>query len=100
MPGPSSHSPVRTAAQVDALATFDPERETRFVGDAIRLLCRDLGPDVPVLGFAAAPWTLACYLIQGCSRDGFPAAKTMLLERTALLRQLAAKKSPAPPPPI
>src|SRR5258706_11990951 len=70
--GPLIHSPVRTAAQVEALAAFDPEQETRFVCDAIRLLRGELGPDVPVIGFAAAPWTLACYLIQGGSRDGFP----------------------------
>src|SRR5438874_5758109 len=56
--GPVITSPVRTSADVEALATFDPELETCFVGDAIRLLCKSLGPDVPVLGFAAAPWTL------------------------------------------
>jgi uroporphyrinogen decarboxylase len=77
--GPIVHSPVRTAAQVEALRLFDPERETKFLGDAIRQLCRTLGPDIPVLGFAAAPWTLACYMVQGGSREGFPAAKTMLL---------------------
>ena len=57
--------PVRDAAGVARLREFDPEVETRFVGDAIRLLCRELGPDVPVIGFAAAPWTLACYLVDG-----------------------------------
>jgi len=70
--GPVIDSPIRTAAQVEALGVFDPERETRFVGDAIRQLCRALGDDVPVLGFAAAPWTLACYLVQGNSRDDSP----------------------------
>ena len=89
--GPVITSPVRTAAQVEALAEFDPERETRFLGDAIRLLCRSLGPDVPVLGFAAAPWTLACYLIQGGSREGFPAAKAMLCTEPRALPQAARK---------
>ncbi len=89
--GPVIDSPIRTAAQVDALHVFDPERETRFVGDAIRQLCRALGDDVPVLGFAAAPWTLACYLVQGNSRDGFPAAKTMMLSEPRLFRRLLEK---------
>src|SRR6202790_605215 len=89
--GPVITSPVRSAVQVGALAEFDPERETRFVGDAIRLLCQSLGPDVPVLGFAAAPWTLACYLIQGASRDGFPAAKSMLWNEPRLFRELLEK---------
>src|ERR1700719_5251543 len=60
--GPVITSPVRTEAQVEGLSVFDPEAETRFVGDAIRLLRKSLGSDIPVLGFAAAPWTLACYL--------------------------------------
>jgi len=89
--GPVVHSPIRTKAGVEALSNFDPETETRFVGDAIRQLCRALGPDVPVLGFAAAPWTLACYLIQGGSRDGFPAAKALLASDPRLFRNLLEK---------
>ena len=89
--GPVITSPVRTSADVEALAAFDPERETRFVGDAIRLLCTALGPDVPVLGFAAAPWTLACYLVQGGSREGFPAAKVMLRNDPRAFRKLLEK---------
>jgi uroporphyrinogen decarboxylase len=89
--GPVIASPVRSAAQVEALAAFDPERETRFVTDAIRLLCRSLGTDVPVIGFAAAPWTLACYLVQGGSREGFPAAKAMLWGEPRTLRKLLEK---------
>lgn len=89
--GPVIHSPIRSRAQVEALASFDPEAETPFVGAAIRQLCRALGPDVPVLGFAAAPWTLACYLIQGCAREGFPAAKTLMASEPQLFRALLEK---------
>jgi uroporphyrinogen decarboxylase len=89
--GPVITSPVRTSADVEALAPFDPERETRFVGDAIRLLRTSLGPDVPVLGFAGAPWTLACYLVQGGSREGFPAAKVMLRNDPRVFRKLLEK---------
>ena len=89
--GPVITAPVRTGAQVEALALFDPERETRFVGAAIRLLCQFLGPDVPVLGFAAAPWTLACYLVQGASREGFPSAKAMLWNEPRAFRKLLEK---------
>jgi uroporphyrinogen decarboxylase len=73
------------------LSEFDPEIETKFLGDAIRQLCRTLGPDVPVLGFAAAPWTLACYMVQGAARDGFPAAKKMLLQEPRTFRRLLEK---------
>ena len=86
--GPVIEHPLRTAAQIHELSSFDPEQETRFLMDAIRGLVRELGPDVPVLGFAAAPWTLACYMIEGHGKDGFPAAKTMLYSDPELFRNL------------
>ena len=86
--GPVIESPLRTAAQVHELAEFDPEQETGFLMDAIRMLSRELGPNVPVLGFAAAPWTLACYMVEGHGKDGFPAAKVMLNTDPNLFRSL------------
>jgi uroporphyrinogen decarboxylase len=84
-------NPVRDRAAVAGLREFDPERETRFVGDAIRAICRSLGPDVPVLGFAAAPWTLACYMIEGQARGDCAAAKKMMYSEPRLLRDLLEK---------
>jgi uroporphyrinogen decarboxylase len=89
--GPVLPCPLRTAAQIEALADFDPEQKTRFVPDAIRGICREVGPDVPVIGFAAAPWTLACYMIEGRSRDGFPTAKSFLYQEPRLVRTLLEK---------
>jgi uroporphyrinogen decarboxylase len=89
--GPVLANPIRDAAGVSALREFDPCRETRFVGEAIRGLCRELGPDVPVLGFAGAPWTLACYLVEGQTRSGFDALKRMMYSQPALLRALLEK---------
>src|SRR5580765_4666612 len=86
--GPVIESPLRTAAQVRELSSFDPEQETGFLMQTIRGLVRELGPDVPVLGFAAAPWTLACYMIEGHGKDGFPAAKSMLCSDPELFRNL------------
>jgi uroporphyrinogen decarboxylase len=86
--GPVIESPLRTAAQIHELSMFDPELETGFLMEAIRMLTRELGPEVPVLGFAAAPWTLACYMIEGHGKDGFPAAKAMLRDDPELFRSL------------
>ena len=86
--GPVIESPLRTAAQIRELSFFDPEQETGFLMQTIRGLVRELGPDIPVLGFAAAPWTLACYMIEGHGKDGFPAAKTMLYSDPELFRTL------------
>jgi len=89
--GPKLPDPVRGAVQVEALRVFDPERETSFLMRAIRQLCHELGPAVPVLGFAAAPWTLACYMIEGQTRDGFATAKRFLYEEPRVFRALLEK---------
>jgi uroporphyrinogen decarboxylase len=86
--GPVIESPLRTAEQIRKLSVFDPELETGFLMEAIRGLVRELGPNVPVLGFAAAPWTLACYMIEGHGKDGFPAAKALLYSEPELFRNL------------
>src|SRR5271168_4505891 len=86
--GPVLSNPVRDAAAVARLRDFDPERDTRFVGDAIRAICREAGPEVPVIGFAAAPWTLACYMIEGRTRGDISHAKEMLRSEPALVREL------------
>jgi uroporphyrinogen decarboxylase len=89
--GPVLSNPVRDMAAVRRLREFDPDRDTKFVGDAIRAICHALGPDVPVIGFAAAPWTLACYMIEGRTRGDISHAKQILREQPALLRELLAR---------
>ena len=89
--GPIIRQPVRSGAQVHALKNFDPEDDTAFTMNAIRLLVSELGRDVPVLGFAAAPWTLACYLIEGRNEPGFPAARAMRASEPALMQRLLEK---------
>ena len=86
--GPHLPNPVRSAADVSKLHLFDPEVETAFLPEAIRRIVRDLGPDVPVLGFAAAPWTLACYMVEGRTSDTFAAVKTFLRSEPATFRGL------------
>jgi uroporphyrinogen decarboxylase len=89
--GPVLANPVRDAAGVKALRNFDPEQETRFLMDTLRLLGRELGPDVPLLGFAGAPWTLACYMVEGQTKKDFAAIKEMMYSQPRVLRALLEK---------
>ncbi|HVB87833.1 MAG TPA: uroporphyrinogen decarboxylase [Candidatus Dormibacteraeota bacterium] len=89
--GPVLSNPVRDLASVRQLRDFDPERETRFVGDAIRAIRAEIGADVPIIGFAAAPWTLACYMIEGRTRGDVSLAKQMLREEPQTVRELLAR---------
>jgi uroporphyrinogen decarboxylase len=86
--GPNLPDPVRSAADVKKLRTFDPERETGFLMEALRRTVAYAGPDVPVLGFAASPWTLACYMVEGRTKEGFVTVKNFLDSQPAVFRDL------------
>src|SRR3981189_2231801 len=86
--GPNLPSPVRSAGDVAKLKQFDAETETRFLMDAIRMLSREVGPAVPVLGFASAPWTLACYMVEGRTKEGFATVKSFLQSKPRVFRDL------------
>ncbi len=64
-PGPKISNPIRSAADVRRLRDFEPAEDLAFVGEAARLVVRDLAGRVPLIGFAGAPFTLASYLIEG-----------------------------------
>ncbi len=91
--GPIIHRPVRNSKDVDALKDFDPEKELAFVYEAVAKICKALGNSVPLIGFAGAPFTLACYLIEGGSSRNYvhtkklfytwPEAWKRLMERLA-----------------
>src|ERR1700688_380620 len=86
--GPNLPEPVRSKGDVQKLKLFDPEIDTAFLPEAIRRVVREVGPEVPVLGFAAAPWTLACYMVEGRTREGFATVKSFLLHEPATFREL------------
>jgi len=86
--GPKLPDPVRSHSDVVKLKLFDPEIETCFLPEAIRRIVRELGPDVPVLGFAAAPWTLACYMVEGRTSDSFATVKSFLRAEPTVFREL------------
>jgi uroporphyrinogen decarboxylase len=88
--GPQFKNPVRTATDVKQLAVPDPEEKLRYVMDAVRLIRRELDGQVPLIGFAGSPWTLATYMIEGGSSKDFAVIKKMLYDQPALLHALLA----------
>lgn len=93
--GPNLPDPVRTAMDVKKLRIFDPERETGFLMEALRRTIKHAGPEVPVLGFAASPWTLACYMVEGRTKEGFATVKSFLYREPKVFRDLLQKISKA-----
>ena len=76
--GPVIAHPIRTMADVEALRVVGPEEGTPYVLEALTLLRSELGERAAVLGFAGAPWTLACYLVDGKPTKEYPRAKAMM----------------------
>jgi uroporphyrinogen decarboxylase len=93
--GPVIDNPIRSAADVEALATPLTEENLPYTLDAIRLVRRELDGRVPLIGFSGAPYTLASYAIEGGGSKNHtkvksfmhaePDAWTMLMDKLALL---------------
>jgi uroporphyrinogen decarboxylase len=75
--GPIIDRPIRSAADVAVLLPFDPA-EVSFTLDAIRLVRRELDGKAGVIGFSGAPFTLACYLIEGRPSRDYAIAKAFM----------------------
>ena len=76
--GPHIDRPIRDAADVERLPSFNVDAELGFVMDAIRLARRALPADVPLIGFAGAPFTLASYAIEGGASRTFTKTKQFM----------------------
>lgn len=76
--GPVIHNPVRTIADVDSLRELENVEPLSFVLDAIKETRRALRPDLPLIGFAGAPFTLASYIVEGGASKNYVHAKTLM----------------------
>jgi len=76
--GPRIESPIRSRSDVDRLRKVEPRESLAFTLEAIRLLRREL--EVPLIGFAGAPFTLASYAIEGGPSKSFEKTKALMYE--------------------
>ncbi len=87
--GPVIADPVRTHAAVEALKPLDPDA-IQPVCRAVSLLVDALG-EVPLIGFAGAPFTLASYLVEGGPSRNHARTKAMMLAEPATWYSLMSK---------
>jgi len=76
--GPVIHNPVRTPAEVDRIREVTDMGSVQFVFDTVKLVRRDLPADIPLIGFAGAPFTLASYIIEGGGSKNYSATKQLM----------------------
>jgi uroporphyrinogen decarboxylase len=87
--GPVIAHPVRTDADIEAMKPLEAQA-IQPVSDAVALLVDELG-DVPLIGFAGAPFTLASYLVEGGPSRNHARTKAMMLAEPASWDALMSK---------
>ena len=86
--GPILPQPIKTANDLNRVRVPDVNETLNYVFDAIKLIKQELNGRVPLIGFAGAPWTLLCYMVQGKGSKTFDEAKAFCYTQPELAHQL------------
>lgn len=86
--GPVLPDPIKTANDLLRVRVPDVNETLHYVFDAISLIKKELNNRVPLIGFAGAPWTLLCYMVQGKGSKTFDEAKAFCYTQPQLAHQL------------
>jgi uroporphyrinogen decarboxylase len=89
--GPVVAQPFRSRADLDRLRPLEPVVDVPYVMEAARAASGALGDDVPLIGFAGAPFTVASYLVEGAPSRTFARVKTLMHAEPALWADLMAR---------
>lgn len=77
--GPVVGRPFRSRSDLTRLRPLEPEEDLPYVGEAVRMLVRELDPlGVPLIGFAGAPFTVASYLVEGGPTRVYARTKSLM----------------------
>ena len=89
--GPSLPKTISTQKDIDALITSGAEDSLSYVMNALSLTKQELNGRVPLIGFAGAPWTLLCYMVEGKGSKTWDKAKQFAYTQPAMAHQLLQK---------
>lgn len=70
---------------------FDVEDRLSYVLEAIKITNKELNGRVPVIGFAGAPWTIFCYMVEGHGSKTFSEARKLLYTNPTLAHELLGR---------
>jgi uroporphyrinogen decarboxylase len=94
--GPRIDSPVRDAAAIDTVKDeIEAAEDLGYVMEAVRLIRRELDGKVALIGFAASPFTLASYAIEGAGSKNYRFTKTLMYSDEGAWNALMGKLSRA-----
>ena len=86
--GPILPNPIKTIKDLIRVRVPNVDETLGYVFDAIKLIKQELNGRVPLIGFAGAPWTILCYMVQGKGSKTFDEAKAFCYTQPELAHQL------------
>ncbi len=86
--GPYLPDPIKTQKDLTRVRVPDVQETLGYVFDAIKLIKKELNNRVPLIGFAGAPWTILCYMVQGKGSKTFDEAKAFCYTQPELAHTL------------
>ncbi|MBN8788711.1 MAG: uroporphyrinogen decarboxylase [Terrimonas sp.] len=86
--GPVLPEPIKTRSDLQRVRVPDVHETLQYVFDAIQLIKKELNGRAPLIGFAGAPWTLLCYMVQGKGSKTFDEAKAFCYTQPDLAHEL------------
>src|SRR6478609_9419929 len=89
--GPSLPNVIQSQSDIDALRTDGVEESLQYVTDALSLTKKELNGRVPLIGFAGAPWTILCYMVEGKGSKTWDKAKQFAYTQPQLAHALLQK---------
>jgi len=89
--GPLLPNVIKNKTDIDALLMDETEDRLSYVMQALTLTKKELNGRVPLIGFAGAPWTLLCYMIEGKGSKTFDKAKQFCFTQPELAHELLQK---------
>lgn len=86
--GPTLPAPVHTLKDLERICVPDVNSTLNYVFGAVKATKQMLNDRVPLIGFAGAPWTLLCYMVQGKGSKTFDEAKAFCYTQPAIAHKL------------
>ncbi len=89
--GPTCENPFRSADDLARLRPLDPAADLDFQTETIKILVNELDDQVPLIGFAGGPFTMASYLIEGKPSRDYAKVKSLMMSDPTLWHQLCER---------
>lgn len=86
--GPILHNPIRSENDAKQLKKVNPDKELKYVLNAVSLTKKELNRRVPLIGFSGSPWTLLTYMVEGRGSKNFSEVKKLIYNNPKLAHSL------------